>query len=125
MRAMLECECGHVETVDAETSMELCAQSLAVGVAMHACKAHQAHKVQLRLEPETARSLLGEGARKHLHIECLAGGCSDRATPTQLDAGLVPAELIGALALCFHTSHEGHPFRITWGDQSWESPRPP
>lgn len=33
-----------------------------------------------------------------------------------------PRELIGALTLVFHTSHEGHPIEIEYEGRTWRSP---
>lgn len=80
-------------------------------VSCHAAKPHHQHL--LKFEPF---ELLG--TVKPLHIECLQPKCRGGG-PWDLD---VPATLVGAYVISFHTSHEGHRLGIKYGDAEWESP---
>lgn len=55
-----------------------------------------------------------------LHVECLMPNCKRTKT---MEVKRVPIYLVNACAIAFHASHEGHRFRLHFGDRfSVESP---
>lgn len=53
-----------------------------------------------------------------LKLTCLR--CGD--IPAAHREWMCPQELVSALTLVFHTSHEGHPIKLEYMGMTWESP---
>ncbi len=102
-------ECGPLSTVTADDYRELVFRLQSEMVSAHATKPH--HKHPLRFELDDA----GKQSSPHTIVfDCLA--CDGHA---EYEA---PIEMVGAYAILFHTSHEGHRFRMTYRGKSDESP---
>lgn len=61
-----------------------------------------------------ANEFLSDGMKRELKIECIRHGCSKKTT----NALFTKCEpwLVTAAAITFHSSHEGHRIRITYGE---------
>ena len=118
MRATVSCStCGKMEevTVEAPTLAELGEILTSLLVACHATPPHCPHK--LKVEFSGQDHVVQE---RELLIRCISTRC-DESLEKELRT-TVPRELIGAMTLLFHTSHEGHPMEISYGGRSWRSP---
>lgn len=97
--------------IEADT-LENFGPTLASAVAaFHAGPPHCPHTVEIQqLEgiPVTEE--------KEFYIRCLrCEGIRELRTT-------IPKEMVAALTLLFHTSHEGHPIEIQWNGRTWRSP---
>ena len=102
---------GEISTVRADNSRDL-EQSLAGAlVGCHAI--HPSCALTAHFEEDAAPVR----PRRDLVITCLAGPCELRTVTHH-----VPIELVGAMTLLFHTAHEGHPLRLEYDGEAWESP---
>ncbi len=115
MRAKLVCVCSQAATMDLEASTlrELGAILTSALVSFHACQPHCSHEIKIELEDDVATD-------KELHIRCFKEAC-DAVREIRTAC---PIELVGALTLMFHTTHEGHPIEITFDGRTWKSPVP-
>lgn len=84
-------------------------------ISSHAKSTHVTHQLAFKIEGEEASS-----EPKTLEIQCASVACR---ADTKSWSGKVPIELVGAMTIMFHTGHEGHPLRIIWDGEAWETPR--
>lgn len=113
MKAVVRCEvCDEeIAVVGAPTYRDLCFALQAALVSAHA--EHTLHRLSFRIDDS-------DGKGDTLHIACTAEGC--RHPMREQTWHGVPIELVGAYVLTFHTAHEGHPLRVTYGGREWASP---
>lgn len=111
--ADVECtECKELlGALDGLSRSELSGLVTSLLVACHAAMPHNDHPLAVRL-PEV------RGVDRELSIRCLHWLCKNDAPLV----ARVPVELVAALTLVFHTSHEGHPIEITFDGRTWSSP---
>lgn len=111
--ASVECaECNLLlGEVSALSRHELCALVTSLVAACHATQPHCNHPLRVSL-PEI------RGDTRELRIRCLHWNCRD--VPSLVATCAI--ELVGALTLVFHTSHEGHPIELSYAGQTWASP---
>lgn len=119
MRAIVFCEqCEGTEKavrseVEAATLDELGPLLTAVVVSFHSTPPHCPHAMKIAFVDAARPDIL-------LTLRCIDPRCAPnqgREMKTRC-----PRELIGALTLVFHTSHEGHPIEIEYEGRSWRSP---
>lgn len=118
--ASVRCEhCARVVLkASADTWRELAYAMQTLLLATHATRPHTEHRLTFKIEGE-ALSEEGEPLTEQPYrIECLDKTCKRE----KVSAGTAPIELMGALALAHHTSHEGHAIKLTWGSRTWTSP---
>jgi len=113
--------CAVCEGTDKAVSGEVAAPTLtelgplltAIVVAWHATPPHCPHQLKIEFSEELRPDV-------DLVIRCVGAQCHSpqfREFKTKC-----PRELVGALTLLFHTSHEGHPIEIVYDGRSWRSP---
>ena len=111
-RGLLQVRCVECDRIIASTGEVMGLFSLLI--ACHATYPHTSHTFELVSEMPYV------GPKHPLVIECLHPKCP---VTTGRMIELVPIELVGALTLVFHSSHEGHRIRVTYGDDyDWQSP---
>lgn len=77
----------------------------------------QSHELVVSYEAETEFAL--KGTKHTLEIECLK--CVNTRRKWKLKLECEPW-LVNTVAICFHASHEGHPFHLTYQDLDIQSP---
>lgn len=114
--ASVECtECREaLAEVEALSRSELCGIITSLVAACHATHPHTAHTLKACI-PEV------RGVERELRIRCLHWSCKD----VEPLVTRCPIELVGALTLVFHTSHEGHPLEFSFDGRTWSSPTSP
>jgi hypothetical protein len=101
-----------VAKVTGETYRDVCMNLQPMLIAVHAARP----KAKLRFVIDGEQDM--DGATL-FRARCLYPGCAKQKL--QLESR-IPPELVGALTLVFHTSHEGHPIELRYGDHVWRSP---
>lgn len=116
IRVSVRCSCGdELANLERETFREALFDLQSALVTCHAAVPHCQHHFAIEIDPESCED------GKTLKIECVEQrNCKMEKVRTWEN---VPLELVGALTLVFHTSHEGHPLRVKYGDDVWASPR--
>ena len=122
--AILRCSCGLEKAVSQDPIMFAPAVAAAI-LSIHASKEHVTHEIRFFFI-ETQPAL-----KKELVVRCLVEGCRERWRAngarseeewTSLRVFVEPA-LVPAVALAFHTSHEGHAMSIVYdGEEIVRSP---
>jgi hypothetical protein len=119
MKAIISCrQCAGTDKavrgeVEAATLIELGPLLTALVVAFHATPPHCPHPMEIEFVPEPP-------AEVDFAVRCLDPRCH---SPTIKELRTrCHREMIGALTLMFHTSHEGHPIEIECDGRSWRSP---
>jgi hypothetical protein len=108
MRAILTCICHQAAMeLEVETLREMGPILTSAIAAFHAAQPHCSHPISIEMESVPSD--------KELHIRCFKEHC-DAVREMRTTC---PIELVGALTLCFHTSHEGHPIEITFDGRRW------
>lgn len=116
MRARLACSCNLASIeLDAATLRELGQILTSALVSFHATHPHCSHEIKIEMDEVPSN--------KELYIRCLKPH-EQCASVRELRTTAV-LEMVGALTLMFHTSHEGHPIEITYDGRSWRSPGVP
>lgn len=120
LRATVRCSrCDDAAIVLTAHSLdELAALTSSAILCVHATKAHVTHVVSA--EPEIG-SLPPEKDWPTILLRCLVPGCAEKGQVTELEVR-APLVLAPAIALLFHSAHEGHAFRLSVGGYSWETP---
>ena len=116
-KATIVCSCGVTVPVEASSRAALPAIVAGAVLGLHATKPHSEHVVTFTLDDWPAPTV-------SLEVECLASGCADRGNVVLLETRCA-LELVPAIALVFHTSHEGHPLRLRVDGDEWTSPMRP
>lgn len=80
-------------------------------VAFHATPPHCPHEICLSFEDNYPEKPKGSNI---LIVKCLKCGTSQQT--------LAPIELVSAIVICFHASHEAHPLEFTYGGRTVRSP---
>jgi len=111
-----ECDMVLAET-QAKSYRELCFSLPPMFFACHAAAPHHHHTLDFFINGEKPKQ---EG--KVMVIQCLYKSCRKAKTTMTTT---VPIELVGLIAMIFHSAHEGHSVKVMWGDQEWVSPVPP
>lgn len=106
-----DCE-AELTTVEAGSARELGVLLASTVLCAHSTTAHRKHQVTVEQEGEAPSA---PGTVRSLKIECLAGDEAVWETAC-------PLELVPALALVFHTGHEGHRMRLTYDGRAWSTP---
>ena len=83
-------------------------------VACHATTPHCAHRLEFNLDGKPVEGVY------ELHIRCLHKACKDAGVEVKW---MVPTYMVGAAALVFHSSHEGHRLVIAYRDIEIVSPK--
>lgn len=92
-------------------------------LAMHASPPHQApHTLNFTLDGKAAGTFAMGGAVVELEIECQAPECLRQGRSKYLYKNL-PAYCVGAVAISFHSGHEGHPMCIRLDGKQIYSPK--
>jgi hypothetical protein len=111
-------KCGVVlAATKTATYREMCLAFQPMLVCCHATPPHCPHQMEFSLRGAPRMPELEHA--DELAIRCLSPDCLKAGLSLQTRA---PLELVGALALVFHTSHEGHPIEMRYRDQTWTSP---
>lgn len=119
MKAIVFCEqCQNTEKavrgeVEADTLEELGPLLTAVVVSFHSTPPHCPHPMKIAFVDPARPEVL-------VTWRCLDPRCSPNGNREMKER--IPREMIGAMTLVFHTSHEGHPIEIEYGGRSWRSP---
>ena len=116
MKAVIRCVGCELDlmTLERASFHELAYSLQGLIIASHATDPHRACELEFRIDA------FG-GAGDELRVECLHPRCQMIETPMVTSC---PAELVGAIVIIFHTAHEGHRLRMSYGGQTWESPMP-
>ena len=91
---------------------ELCGVIESLLVASHAAQPHCNHALRAVVEGAS-------GVERELTIRCKHRHCAATVPPFVV---MCPIELVGALTIVFHASHEGHPLELTYDGRTWSSP---
>ena len=115
LTASVECiECRRaLGELTALSRSELCGVVASLVVAAHAAQPHCSHPLRVVLDDVKA-------IEHELTIRCLSRHCTNQP-PYVVTC---PIEIVAAIAVIFHTSHEGHPFELTYNGRTWTSPLP-
>ena len=108
------CDSGKL-SVEAETQTELAFAIAAAVLRLHATKPHCEHEIRFESGPLPADD--GD-----LELRCLVSGCDERKNAASSLKTRCPIALVPAIALCFHSAHEGHAFSIRWNGREWATP---
>lgn len=119
MKATLSCSI--CEGTDKAVHGEVNAASLAdlgplltsLVVAWHATPPHCPHPIKIEFAEELRPEV-------ELIVRCIGPQCHSPQFKELKTS--CPRELVGALTLMFHTSHEGHPIEIVYDGRTWRSP---
>lgn len=118
VRATVTCTCGKPFepelAAEAATLTELGEVASGLLLAGHVADNHAGHALELTLQD------VPEPKGCTLKLRCLYPGCT-RGELVQTHSEC-PPWMVGALTICFHTSHEGHPLEVTFNDRTWRSP---
>lgn len=82
-------------------------------VAWHATPPHCPHKMRLDFVETPPES-------SEVQVRCLKPDCGNAPRETR---AIVPIELVGAVVIAHHTSHEAHPLEFSYKGTSWRSPQ--
>lgn len=101
-------------TVEAPTK-DLGSILSALLVAWHATPPHCPHRMRIEFEDSAA-----EPRETHeVVVRCLKPGCENAPPVTR---AVVPIELVGAIVISHHTSHEAHPLEFSYNGDTFRSP---
>lgn len=90
----------------------------------HHCH-HEAHRLSFCYQWDAAAMSCGGHGGRPLKIECVRQPkCVARGVPAVQEVENCQPHLVTAVVIAFHAMHEGHPLRITFGDDVIESPAP-
>jgi len=96
--------------------MSLAQKGASMIIGCHASKEHCSHSLKFTIHGPKMQ----DKNKKRLKIECLHNNCirkKDKFIETD-----VPIELVSAITIAFHSSHEGHRLKLTYDGETWESP---
>ena len=114
LRVIVGCKNCNVELscADVPSIKELGPAAATLLIEAHACVPHCPHTLTLNFDGEVG------GAAKEVIVRCIKDQCDGlREIKTT-----VPIELVPAMVVLMHTSHEGHPLELVYDDVVWRSP---
>jgi len=111
--------CGKkLASTKARSYRDMCFALQPLLVSCHATVPHCPHTLEFSIAGAPREHELEEA--DDLLIRCLSPACVKQDLHLLTRA---PIELVGALTLMFHTSHEGHGMEIKYGSHVWTSPQ--